>query len=148
MKSKAGFTMIELLVVIAVLAILVSIVLLAINPGKQFEDTKAQKRKADMIQILNAVTQYMISNQGQTPVGLTSDLKEIGDFDGMIDLCGDLVPMYIAGIPQDADKGPGVDQTACAFAGNGTYQTDYAISILNERIIVSSIDDPVLSVSR
>jgi prepilin-type N-terminal cleavage/methylation domain-containing protein len=62
MKSKnistlprKGFTLIELVVVIGILAVLLTIVLVAINPARQFKQANDTKRRSDVNAILNAV---------------------------------------------------------------------------------------------
>ena len=44
-KVKQGFTLIELLVVIGILTVLLAIVLIAINPGKQFSQANNTQRR-------------------------------------------------------------------------------------------------------
>ncbi len=51
---QKGFTLIELLVVIGILAILLAIVLIAINPARQFAQANDTKRESDVHTILNA----------------------------------------------------------------------------------------------
>lgn len=58
MKSKEGFTLIELLVVMAVLATLVTILLVAINPFKLISDARDQKKRSDLNQVRVALQNY------------------------------------------------------------------------------------------
>ena len=58
-STQKGFTLIELLVVIGILAILLAITLIAINPARQFGQANDTKRRSDATQILNAVGQYL-----------------------------------------------------------------------------------------
>lgn len=148
MNSKYGFTLIELIVSLGIFAILSSIVFVAINPGKQIEVSENQKRKSNVVQILNAVNQYMIENDGNTPAGITTTPTELGDFPGMTNICSFVIPQYIAAIPQDTDKGNGLNEEECLASGTSTYQTDYEISVVDSRVTVSSIDDPTISVNR
>jgi len=67
---QKGFTLIELLVVIGILAILLAIVLIAINPAKQFGQANDTKRASDVNTILNAINQYMADNKGLPPTNM------------------------------------------------------------------------------
>ena len=64
---RKGFTLIELLLVIGIIAILASIVIVAINPTKQLGDARDAQRRSDVNTILNAVYQYAIDNDGDLP---------------------------------------------------------------------------------
>ena len=57
-RKYEGFSLIEILVVVALIIILATITIVAINPAKNFRDTRNAQRSADVMQILNAVTQY------------------------------------------------------------------------------------------
>lgn len=69
-KKREGFTLIEILLVVAAIAILAGIVILAINPNKQIDDTQDAQRAADVNTILNAVYQYSVDNDGTLPSGI------------------------------------------------------------------------------
>ena len=77
-SPRKGFTLIELLLVIGIIAILASIVIVAINPTKQLGDARDAQRRADVNTILNAVYQYAIDNNGNLPSGIpTTTAKPI-----------------------------------------------------------------------
>jgi len=107
-KKLKGFTLIEILVVVALIAILTAITFIAINPAKNFADTRNAQRSSDVVQILNAVTQYT-SEQGKsladfhtTPNAAIPGCNApaaIGTDN--VDLATLLVPTYIVGIPVD-----------------------------------------------
>src|SRR5476651_2036884 len=69
-KAQKGFTLIELLVVIGILAILLAITLIAINPAKQFSSANNTKRASNVEEILNSISQYMSDNKGSLPAGI------------------------------------------------------------------------------
>ena len=67
MNKSEGFTLIELLVVIGVIAILAAIVLVAVNPGRQFANARDTQRRSDLYSITNAVYQFAAEHDGNLP---------------------------------------------------------------------------------
>ncbi len=61
---SAGFTLIEILVVIGMIAILATIVIIAINPARQFAQGRNTQRQANINTILNAIGQRIAENEG------------------------------------------------------------------------------------
>ena len=135
---EKGFTLIEILVVIGILAVLLAITLIAINPAKQFSQANNTKRSSDVNAILNAVNQYAIDHHGDIsaigipdsnagPVVIGSDTAG-----GKLDFCPQIVPTYIAEMPVDPTKG---NWTSCS-----NYDSDYAIvqSVTDHRVTVSA----------
>src|SRR3954471_322694 len=99
LNFKKGFTLIELLVVIGILAVLLAITLIAINPARQFAQANNTKRRSDVNAILNAIHQYAADNHGTLPTGITTNLQNIAS--GAADICANIVPQYIAALPSD-----------------------------------------------
>lgn len=135
-QKSRGFTLIELLVVIGILAILLSIVLIAINPARQFGQANDTKRQSSVTQILNAVGAFSADNRGNLPlaipVGTTSAAIEISDVDA--DICADIVGLYIPALPVDPSLNS-PDITACGSAYNTGY---FIIQDANGRVTVSA----------
>jgi prepilin-type N-terminal cleavage/methylation domain-containing protein len=137
-KLTKGFTLIELLVVIGILAILLAITLIAINPARQFGQANDTKRRSDINAILNAIGQYTASNGGSLPSevsGLTVNTPTtLNDSGTLSTLCAKLVPTYIPALPVDPSLNNQAGISSCAGSwGN----TDYQIEIdANNRITV------------
>ncbi len=122
-QTRKGFTLIELLVVIGVLAVLLAIVLVAINPARQFSQANNTKRASDVQAILNAVTQYAADNRGTLPTGITSSATAVSSTG--VDICSSLVPRYLAALPVDPLTNNGTPVATCS----GAYNTNYQISV-------------------
>lgn len=123
LKEK-GFTLVELLVVIGVLTILLSIVLIAVNPSRQFSQANNTQRRSDVSAILNAINQYAADNNGDISTinggaALPTGAANISD-DG-VDICDALVPTYIAEFPYDPTA------TGAGFTGCDNYNAQYSI---------------------
>lgn len=146
MKYKKGFTLIELLVVIGILAILLAITLIAINPARQFGQANNTKRRSDILQILNAVHQYVAENQGQLPpeilaltAGAAATEINAANFPN---LCGQLVTNYLPALPTDPSLNT-TNITDCTATGwqavGSTLTTGYAIARdASNRVTVSA----------
>lgn len=104
-QFRKGFTLIELLLVIGIIAILASIVIVAINPTKQLGDARDAQRKSDVNTILSAVYQYAIDNDGRLPSAITSTNNEICATDSTdLTTCIDLDVLtgsYLVRLPRD-----------------------------------------------
>src|SRR3972149_6088887 len=62
LKRKSGFTLIELLVVIAIIGILVTIVVVAIDPVKLIGESRDAKKREELQQLKNALQLYYNDN--------------------------------------------------------------------------------------
>ena len=122
-EVSKGFTLIELLVVIGILADLLFIVLIAINPARQFAQANNTQRRSDVGAILNAIHQYAADNKGDLPTG-TPDQGNTADvsFSGTCEeFCSALVPAYIAGLPKDPSSG--------SYTDCNSYDTNYTVAV-------------------
>ena len=62
-----GFTLIEILIVIGIIAILAAVVIVAINPARQFAKANNGQRSSNINTILNAVHQFSVDKKGTLP---------------------------------------------------------------------------------
>jgi prepilin-type N-terminal cleavage/methylation domain-containing protein len=133
-KNKAknkGFTLIEILVVIGIIAILATIVLIAINPSRQFKQANDTQRTSNVNAILNAIGQYMADNKGALPAGIDGTTKTIASVGA--DICGALVPTYMPALPLDPKEGTG--DVLCT----GAYNTGYTVATTStNRVVVTA----------
>lgn len=145
---QTGFTLIEILVVIGIIAILAGIVIIAINPARQFAQARNSQRLGNINTILNAVGQRIADNKGTfngsftvggttytcptlTP-GTTYDITSISGADNIDLSC--LTPTYIASqLPFD----PSAANAGWTSATN--YDTKYSVVVdSNGRYTVSA----------
>ena len=101
--------MIELLVVIGIIAILAGVVIVALNPGRQFAQARNTQRWSNVNTILNAISQNMSDNKGTfvcTTTGggaLPATSTEMGTAGYNIEGC--ISPTYVSVMPTDPVAG-------------------------------------------
>ncbi|OGD85672.1 hypothetical protein A2164_03100 [Candidatus Curtissbacteria bacterium RBG_13_35_7] len=128
-----GFTLIELLVVIGILTVLLAIVLIAVNPARQFAQANNTQRRSDVNAILNAVHQYAADNKGKLPTNIATTELTIAAGIANADICADIVDDYIAGMPYDPSA------TGASYTDCSDYDTKYTIlQNANKRVTVKA----------
>ncbi len=111
-KQRKGFTLIEILLVIALMGILLTTVLVAINPSRQLAQVRNAQRQSHMQALQKALDFYATKNEGSYPPGVTSSYQDVCNtgteiVGGVTNCTGKLdlrilVPTYIVGIPKDS----------------------------------------------
>lgn len=156
---KKGFTLIELLVVIGIIGILAAIVLIAVNPGRQFALARDTQRRSDLLEITNSIYEFAAEHNGNLPdtdnddatsnfpsvstcIGTGASCFNLG-LAGKADTTADadtnpdnpIVPTYIAGMPYDPSTGTAAN-------------TQYSIYVNTDgRIVASASGELTTSIS-
>ena len=111
-KAQKGFTLIEILVVIGIIAILASIVIIAINPARQFAQARNSQRTSNVTTLLNGVGQDIADNKGVFTCGtvtVPATATHIGSGTGFVNLESCLVPTYVPSMVMDPKGGSNAD---------------------------------------
>ncbi len=151
---RRGFTLIEVLVVIGIIAVLAAVVLVAVNPSRQFKLARDSQRTSNVNSILNAIHQNMAEHRGifvcngavkDIPVvpTMVKNSATIANYSGDIAAC--IVPDYMSALPFD----PAI--SGAHFASTTDYDTKYEIfQDASGRITASSTGElvPTIFVTR
>lgn len=121
--NRSGFTLIEILLVVGIIAILAAVVIVAINPARQFAQARNSQRTSNVFSILNAVGQNMADNQGifECDAGAIPSTATVIKSVGGYDLAQCITPTYLSVLPFD----PGA--SSAHYTSITDYDTGYTI---------------------
>ena len=147
-NNVKGFTLIEILIVIGLIALLAAVVIVAINPGRQFAQARDAQRMSNANTILNAVYQFAVDNKGTLPSGIPQEPSPPGEIcktgapscTGLLDFSATLTinEIYLVSIPIDPSC-----PTGCNVNGTGYM----IVRTTNNRIKVTAPNDELTTVS-
>ncbi|HAO64696.1 TPA: hypothetical protein DCQ44_01810 [Candidatus Taylorbacteria bacterium] len=148
---KKGFTLIEVLVVMGIIALLSTVVLVAINPARQFAQSRDTQRTSNVTALLNAIGQRSVDNRGIFETDCVAGIipttaTAIKSGTGGFDMYPCIVPTYIALMPTDPKIG--------SFTSATDYNSGYTVArdSTTGRITISApsteIATPAISISR
>ncbi len=124
--------------VLGILGILVSIVLVAINPLSQLEFAQNAKRKSYILTIGNGSTQYLIKHGEEPVAGIPSGIANAKPIcrPGVTDVSclniDTIVPVFIAELPID------VAETSTVVTGYRIYKQGFAFAVCNDYLPAGS----------
>jgi type IV pilus assembly protein PilA len=121
-KKKQGFTLIEVLIVIGIIAILAAVVLVAINPSRQFAQARNSQRMSNVNALLNAIGQNISDNKGKFVCAagtLPTTATVIKSGTSGYDIRPCLVPKYLSELPVDPSDG--------VITSGTDYSTEYTL---------------------
>lgn len=128
-KDKKGFTLIEILVVIGIIAVLAAVVLVAVNPARQFKLARDSQRVSNVTAILNAIGQNIAEHRGlfycgtstQALPSTTTLMTNDETISPRLNIVSCLVPNYISSLPFDPSR------IGAGYIENGLYNTGYSL---------------------
>lgn len=122
-SRAGGFTLIEILIVIGIIAVLAAIVVVAINPARQFAQARNSQRVSNVNAILNAVGQNIADNKGSftCAAAIPSSAGYMGSASGEANIYACIVPTYMPEMPFD----PGNTSVFTTFTPHVASATDY-----------------------
>ena len=125
MKQRKGFTLIEILIVIGLIAVLAGVLVVALNPARQFSQARNAQRWNHVDTIIGAVVTNTTDNRGlftcaagAIPTSATNMSSASGDYN--IGPC--LVTTYAAQMPFDPSA------SGAHWTSVSDYDTEYSIA--------------------
>ena len=125
MKQRQGFTLIEILIVIGLLAVLAGVLIVALNPARQFSQARNAQRWNNVDTIISSIIANTTDNKGTFTcaagaIPTTSTDMAVGT--GNYDIGPCLVPTFAASLPNDPSA------TGAHWTSPTDYDSGYSVS--------------------
>ena len=123
-RPSGGFTLVEILIVIAIIGILAAMVIISINPNRQFKSARDTQRLTNISTLLNAIGQNTAEHKGVficNGVALAFPTASTTIKDSGFNLAPCLVPDYLQALPFDPNL------TGAVYTSTTSYDTGYEI---------------------
>lgn len=142
-QKQKGFTLIEILVVIGIIGILATVVLVAVNPSRQFKQARDSQRVANVNTLLNAIGQNIADHEGNffcngsiRNLNASAFTIKTGEEGDSFDIAECLVPDYLPKLPHDPKS-----ETA-KYINEDDYDTGYQLRVAEDgRLSVVAISE-------
>ena len=125
LKQRKGFTLIEILIVIGLIAVLAGVLIVALNPARQFSQARNAQRWNNMDTIISSIIANTTDNKGTFTcaagaIPTTSTDMAVGT--GNYDIGPCLVPTFAASLPNDPSA------TGAHWTSPTDYDSGYSVS--------------------
>jgi type II secretory pathway pseudopilin PulG len=149
MNKQKGFTKVEAVIVVILLLLLGTIIYIAVDPRTRLQNDRDNRRRSEVVAILNAVLKYQTMNNNSVPAAIdanpgTAQVIGVGQSGcdaacgaattetACADLSPALVDAYLEEIPYDPTSGSPAN-------------TDYYINVTSGGRILVGACDPEIS---
>jgi len=125
MKQKKGFTLIEILIVIGLIAVLAGVLIVALNPARQFSQARNAQRWNNVDTIISSIIANTTDNKGTFTCAagaIPTTAADMAVGAGNYDIGPCLVPTFAASLPNDPSA------AGAHWTSTTDYDSGYSVS--------------------
>ena len=126
MQKRPGFTLIEILIVIGLIAVLAGVLIVALNPARQFAQARNAQRMNNVDSIMGAIMNNITDNKGLFTCAagtIPSTATKMASGTGNYNIGPCLVSTYASQLPNDPSA------TGAHWTSTTDYDTGYTIAL-------------------